>query len=297
MKNYNKMSMRMKLKLRSKSKSKVYPSQAKTFRKSPQEGGLSRIVEKPQIVNFVCEHQTIDEEIESNLPFFRLEDQKFLDELLLKQYPEYTMDLNVFELVDMSFEDSKSGKFQLGTEFESLPSQTCDEQTPSEMNSAETLVPVDFVDMWEKECSEDIKEVQDIVVEVEETVVEVEEIVVENQDIVGETQEIGVKDQRTSDQIGISCAINRANQLAQLKPKVAKWEAKKTTNYSDPTNRTKVASDKENKELKLAWIVPNRRNCKKPLTNQSSDRNIQANSHKREDNDSFNFEFLLSNKY
>ena len=288
----------MKLKLRSKSKSKVYPSQAKTFRKGHKVGEVSRILVFPEIVDSVCEHQTIDEDIESNLPLFRLEDRKFFGELLLKEYPEYTVDLKGFELVDMSFEDSKSDKFQLGTEsFESLLVQTSDEQTPSEMNSAETLVPVDFVDTWEKECSEDIKEVQDIVVEVEETVVEVEEIVVENQDIDGETQEIEVKDQRTSDQIGISWAINRANQLAQLKPKVAKWEAKKTTNYSDPTNRTKVASDKENKELKLAWIVPNRRNCKKPLTNQSSDRNIQANSHKREDNDSFNFEFLLSDKY
>ena len=61
--------------------------------------------------------------------------------------------------------------------------------------------------MWEKECSEEIKEVQEIVVGVKEIVVEVEEIV-ENNDIV-------VKDQRTSDQIGISWAINRANKLAQ----------------------------------------------------------------------------------
>ena len=277
----------MKLKLRSKLKSKVYPSQAKTFRKSIQEGGLSRILEKPVVVDSVCENQTIEEDIESNLPFFRLEDQKFLDELLLKQYPEYVIDLNGFELVDMYFEDSKSGKFQLGNEsFEYLQARTSDEQTPSEMNSAETLVPVDFVDMWEKQCSEDIKEVQEILVEVEEIEVEVEEIVVENQDI-------DVKDQRTSDQIGISWAINRANQLAQLKPKVLKWEAKKTTNYSDPPNRTKTADQ----ESKLAWIVPKRRNCKKPYTNQSSDRNIQANSHKSEDNDSFDFEFLLSFNY
>lgn len=269
----------MKLKLRSKSKSKVYPSQAKTFRKSLQEGGLSGILEKPVIVDSVCEKQ-IEKDIESNLPFFRLEDQKFLDELLLKQYPEYVIDLNGFELVDMYFEDSKSGKFQLGNEsFEYLQARTSDEQTPSEMNSAETLVPVDFVDMWENECSEDIKEVQEIEVEVEE-------IVVEKKDIV-------VKDQRTSDQIGISWAINRANQLAQLKPKVHKWEAKKTTNYSDPTNRTKIADQ----EPKLAWIVPKRRNCKKPYTNQSSDRNIHANSHKSEDNDSFGFGFLMSNKY
>ena len=189
----NRMSMRMKLTLRTKSKSKVYPSQAKSFRKSLQEGELSRIRENPEIVDSVCEHQTIDEDIESNLPFFRLEDQKFLDELLLKQYPEYTIDLKGFELVDISFEDSKSGEFQLGTEsFESLLVQNSDEQTPSEMNSAETLVPVDFVDMWEKECSEEIKEV--------------EEIVVEN--------DIVVKDQRTSDQIGISWAINRANQFS-----------------------------------------------------------------------------------
>ena len=174
----NRMSMRMKLTLRTKSKSKVYPSQAKSFRKSLQEGELSRIRENPEIVDSVCEHQTIDEDIESNLPFFRLEDQKFLDELLLKQYPEYTIDLKGFELVDISFEDSKSGEFQLGTEsFESLLVQNSDEQTPSEMNSTETLVPVDFVDIWEKECSEEIKEV--------------EEIVVEN--------DIVVKDQRTSD--------------------------------------------------------------------------------------------------
>ena len=133
--------------------------------------------------------------------------------------------------------------------------------------------------MWEKECNENIKEVQVIVVDVEV-------IVFENKDIV-------VKDQRTSDQIGISWAINRANLLAQLKPKAPKWEAKKTTNYSDPTNRTKTADQ----ESKLAWIVPKRRNCKKPYTNQSSDSNTQANSHKREDNDSFDFEFLLSNKY
>jgi hypothetical protein len=283
------MSMRMKLKLRSKSKSKVYPSQAKTFRKGHKVGEVSRILVFPEIVDSVCEHQTIDEDIESNLPFFRLEDRKRFDELLLKEYPEYTVDSKGFELVDMSFEDPKSDKFQLGTEsFESLLVQTSDEQTPSEMNSAETLVPVDFVDMWEKECSEEIKEVQEIVVGVKEIVVEVEEIV-ENNDIV-------VKDQRTSDQIGISWAINRANQLAQLKPKVARREAKKTTAYSDSTNRTKTA-DKENKESKLAWIVPIKRNCKKPYINQYSDRVIQANSHKTEDNDSFDFGFLLSNKY
>ena len=55
--------------------------------------------------------------------------------------------------------------------------------------------------MWEKECNENIKEVQVIVVDVEV-------IVFENKDIV-------VKDQRTSDQIGISWAINRANKLTQ----------------------------------------------------------------------------------
>jgi hypothetical protein len=102
------MSMRMMLKLKSKSKSKVYPSQAKTFRKSLHEGELSRSLEKPEIVDCFSEYQPIDEDIESSLPFFRLEDQKFLDELLLKQYPEYTIDLKGFELVDMSFEDSKS---------------------------------------------------------------------------------------------------------------------------------------------------------------------------------------------
>lgn len=98
---------------------------------------------------------------------------------------------------------------------------------------------------------------------------------------------------------GLVTRLESAGQLteqtnSQLKPKAARWEDKKTTLYSDPSNRTKAA-DKENKESKLAWIVPNRRNCKKPYNNQYSDRNIQA--HKTEDDDSFNFGFLLSNKY
>lgn len=46
------------------------------------------------------------------------------------------------------------------------------------MENAETLMPVEFVDTWEKECGEDIKEAQIIVVEVQDIVVKDQRLVI-----------------------------------------------------------------------------------------------------------------------
>lgn len=46
------------------------------------------------------------------------------------------------------------------------------------MKNAETLMTVEFVDTWEKECGEDIKEAQDIVVEVQDIAVKDQRLVI-----------------------------------------------------------------------------------------------------------------------
>ena len=263
MKKSNKMSKKLKLKLRSKSKSKANTSQAKTFRKDLEE----RPEPLAKLVDTVLQDQTIQEV--TNLPFFRSEDQKFLDELLLRNYLEYSGNLTGIELIDMSIEDSHYRKFHLETIYLESP-QICDEQTPSEIDSAETLVPVDFVDMWEKECCEAIKEVQEIVVK-----------------IGGSFVKIG---------------ITWAEELAQSKPKVSCVEPKvrclelkkPSTYYKRKT--TKAAGDNENRRLTLGWtVVQNGRNRKNYYAiNYSSDKTIHFTSNRTEDNNCFDFNFIQS---
>ena len=265
MKKSNKTSMKMKLKLKSKSKSKANASQAKTFRKDLEE----KLEPLAKLVDTVLQDQIIQEV--TNLPFLRSEDQKFLDELLLKNYLKYSGNLTGMELVDMSIEDSNYRKFHLEIIYLESP-QICDEQTPSEIDSAETLVPVDFVDMWEKECCEAIKEVQEIVVK-----------------IGGSFVKIG---------------ITWAEELAQSKPKVSFVEPKvrclelnKPSTYSKrKTTKAAGAGDNENRRSSLGWtVVKNGRNRKNYYANNySSDRTIHFTSHRTEDDDCFDFNFIQS---
>jgi len=269
MKKSNKMTMKMKLKLRSKSKSKVNPCQAKTFRKNLEEKVEPfGFMEEEKPVDTVLQDQTIQED--TILPFFRWEDQKFLDELLLRNYLKYSGDLNGFELVDMPIEDSNSSEFPLETISLESPQKSWGEQTPSEMDSAETLVPVDFVDMWEKECCESIKEVQEIV----------------------------VKSQRSFVKIGISLAEELAQsepKVSCMEPKARCLELKKASIYSEPKT-TKAVGDKKKKQSSLAWTVfKNRRNRKHYYANNYfSDKKIHFTSHKTEDYDCFDFNFIHS---
>lgn len=54
---------------------------------------------------------TIQED--TNLSFFRLEDLEFLEDLILRKYPKYRVDLKGFELVDMSLEGSTYPDYML----------------------------------------------------------------------------------------------------------------------------------------------------------------------------------------
>lgn len=99
---------------------------------------------------------SVDKVCESSLAFFRMEDQKLLDDLLQKKYPRFCEHLNGFELVDMSFENSHPSLLppHVSTAFEAW-----NKQSPFKVDSAETFPQVDLVYNLNK-VSEEAKKVE-----------------------------------------------------------------------------------------------------------------------------------------
>lgn len=210
--------------------------------------------------------QVVDQ---ASLPFYRIEDQSFLDELLERKNHDFCEHLNGFDLVDMTFEINGPSVLPPGAA-EAL--EAWNKQSPFMIEFAETTIKVDFVDNSKKVFSQDTKKVE---VAVESNGSKAGEVKIQlisfddvkekpvrkvrfSDDVEIFVFENVVQEHRVSDQVLSKWAKFLADQAAKAK---AGGEEKKTTHSSaktcDTSGWTRVTSgrNKHNSRRKLNAVT------------------------------------------